>query len=233
MTLDTSKVSIKTSLASLFGKNLYEVDGDQLFLDELSQCAQEVTVREGSYIFKEGDPSDYVYVAISGAIMLERSTSKGVRHVFAFLFTGNLLGLSEFSVYSFSAKALNNVTVIKMNKKIIQSIFDRYPTIAKRFHQFTTHVLHYILDQMFIMGQKTAHQRLAHLILDMAHRIGHGTNRFFLPMGRQDIADYLGMSLETTSRGFSHLKKQGIINIENNYKITVLDSAALKEFADI
>ena len=89
-----------------------------------------------------------------------------------------------------------------------------------------------ILDQLFIMGQKSAHQRLAHFLLDMEHRLGRGTHRFLLPMSRQDIADYLGMSLETASRGFSKLKKDGLISIESNYQITVTDSEKLISYAD-
>jgi CRP/FNR family transcriptional regulator, anaerobic regulatory protein len=232
MTIDTSKVSIRTSLVSCFGRNFHDLEGSGHFLDELSKHAQEILVSENSFIFKERDPSDFIYIPVSGVVMLERSTFKGSRHVFAFLFTGNLLGLSEYSFYTFSAKTLSACTVIKINKQLIQNIFERHPAIAKRFHEFTNHVLSYILDQLFVMGQKTAHQRLAYFLLDMANRIGHGTNTFYLPMSRQDIADYLGMSLETASRGFSHLKKKGIISIQNNYRITIEDHEALQAFAD-
>lgn len=85
---------------------------------------------------------------------------------------------------------------------------------------------------MFVIGQKTAHQRLAYFLLDMKNRLGHGTDKFYLPMSRQDIADYLGMSLETASRGFSKMKKDKLIRIENNYQITLLGQAQLEEFAE-
>jgi len=230
--LDTSKVSIKTSLAACFGRNLYEQPGAHDFLQELSQSAQEVNVQQGCYIFKEGDPSDYVFIAISGAIMLERSSRKGARHVFAFLFTGNLLGLSEFTVYSFSAVALTSTTVVKINKRLIQNIFERHPKIAKSFHDFTTHVLLYVLDQMYILGQKTAPQRLAHFLLDMNNRLGRSSGQFYLPMNRIDIADYLGMSLETTSRSFSNLKRRKMIEIESSHKIIISNQQAMLAFVD-
>lgn len=232
MKLDTSKVSIKTSLASCFGSNFQDLNGSQDFLDELATMAQEITIEANSYIFKERDANNYVYIPISGVIMLERSTARGSRHVFAFLFTGNLIGLSEFSFYTFSAKSVSNSTIVKINKDLIKNVFERHPQIAKRFHEYTNMVLNYILDQLFIMGQKTAHQRLALFLLDMEKRIGHGTKKFFLPMSRQDIADYLGMSLETTSRGFTSLKNKGLISIENNYSITLLDPITLTEFSD-
>ena len=169
---------------------------------------------------------------VSGSIMLERSTSTGSRQVFSFLFTGNILGISEHTRYSFSAKTLTESTVVKINQKIIKSIFDKYPVIAHRYQEMTHHILSLILDQLFIMGQKTAHQRIAHFLLDMDHRIGRGSNKFHLPMSRQDIADYLGMSLETGSRGFSKLKKEELIQIDSNYQITILNYDKLKEYAE-
>ena len=232
MTLDINKVSIKTSLSSCFGNNINEIESSTDFFNELADKADEVTIGANEYLFRENDLSDFVYVPVSGAIMLERSTSTGSRQVFSFLFTGNILGISEHSLYSFSAQTLTESTVIKINQKIIKSIFDKYPVIAQRYQEMTHHILSLILDQLFIMGQKTAHQRIAHFLLDMEYRIGHGSNRFHLPMSRQDIADYLGMSLETGSRGFSKLKKESLIQIDSNYQITILDHDKLKSYAE-
>ena len=233
MSLDINKVAIKTSLASCFGYNLNDEENAAEFFEELAEKAEEVTVAAHEYVFREKDPSDYVYIPVSGSVMLERSTSTGSRQVFAFLFTGNILGISEHAVYSFSAKTLTETTIIKINRSLIQGIFDKYPVVAVRYQSVTHHILSLILDQLFVMGQKTAHQRIAHFLLDMEHRIGHGSNKFHLPMSRQDIADYLGMSLETSSRGFSKLKKDKFIEIESNYQITIVDREGLAEYAEI
>lgn len=232
MSLDINKVAVKTSLASCFGSNIKDMEGAAEFFDELALKAEEVELSANQYIFREKDKSDHVYVPISGSMMLERSTSTGSRQVFAFLFTGNILGISEHATYSFSAKTLTNSVVIKINQRLIKDVFDKYPAIAQRYQEMTNHILALILDQLFIMGQKTAHQRIAHFLLDMKHRLSHGTNTFHLPMSRQDIADYLGMSLETASRGFSKLKKEGLIDIESNYQITVLEMEQLTEYAE-
>lgn len=232
MSLDINKVVIKTSLTSCFGSHFKEVEGATQFFDELASDAEEVTLGPNEYIFREKDPSSYVYIPESGSMMLERSTASGSRQVFAFLFTGNLLGLSEHATYSFSAKTLTNAVVIKISRQLMKDIFDKYPAVAQRYHDVTGHILSLILDQLFIMGQKTAHQRLAHFLLDMEHRIGHGTHKFLLPMSRQDIADYLGMSLETASRGFSKLKNDGLIKIESNYQITILERDELVGYAE-
>ena len=232
MSLDINKVSIKTSLASCFGRNIRELEGATEFFEELAAKAEEITVEPHKYVLREKDPNDYVYVPVSGSIMLERSTSTGSRQVFAFLFTGNMLGVTELPYYSFSAKTLTQATVIKIHQKLISNAFDKYPMIGQRYQEMTSHILSLILDQLFIMGQKTAHQRVAHFLLDMEHRLGHGSNKFHLPMSRQDIADYLGMSLETSSRGFSRLKKDGLISIESNYQITILQQEMLKAYAE-
>lgn len=232
MSLDINKVSIKTSLASCFGNNIKDLEGSAEFFEELANKAEEVTVGAHEYILREKDPNDYVYVPVSGSIMLERSTSTGSRQVFAFLFTGNMLGVSELPQYTFSAKSLTEATVIKINQQLIKSVFDKYPIIAQRYQELTSNILALVLDQLFVMGQKTAHQRIAHFLLDMENRLGHGDNKFHLPMSRQDIADYLGMSLETSSRGFSKLKKEGLIHIESNYQITILENELLKDYAN-
>lgn len=232
MSLDINKVSIKTSLNSCFGNNLNEIESSTDFFNELAAKAEEIIVGKNNYLFHENEPSDFVYVPVSGSVMLERSTSTGSRQVFSFLFTGNILGISEHSVYRFSAKTLTESTVIKINQKLIKSIFDKYPVIAQRYHAMTHHILTLILDQLFIMGQKKTSQRIANFLIDMEHRIGHGSNRFHLPMSRQDIADYLGMSLETGSRGFSKLKNEGFIQIDNNYQITILEHDKLVSYAD-
>ncbi|WP_163930648.1 Crp/Fnr family transcriptional regulator [Paraferrimonas sp. SM1919] len=230
MTLDITKVSTKTSLNHCFANHNSELEGLDEFFNELGEHAEEVSINANQYLFRENDKSDYVYILISGAAMLERSTTAGSRQVFAFLYTGNLLGLSEHSNYSFSAKALTNSTAIKINHKTMQSIFDKFPAVAQKYHQKTGRILSLILDQLFIMGQKSAHQRLAHFLLDMINKLGRGTTKFMLPMSRQDIADYLGMSLETASRGFSRLKAEGHIEIESNYQITIINKEALEAF---
>jgi CRP-like cAMP-binding protein len=232
MALDINKVVIKTSLTSCFGSRFSDVEGATAFIEELAKEAEEVSLAPGDYVFREKDKSEYVYITETGSIMLERCTASGSRQVFAFLFTGNLLGLSERPTYSFSAKTLTNSVVIRITKQMMKDVFSKYPAVAQRYHDVTGHILSLILDQLFVMGQKSAHQRLVHFLLDMQYRIGRGTQKFFLPMSRQDIADYLGMSLETASRGFSKLKLDALIKIESNYQITLLDRDKLFEYAE-
>jgi CRP-like cAMP-binding protein len=88
------------------------------------------------------------------------------------------------------------------------------------------------MDRLFIMGRKYAHQRIAYFLLDMHERIGHEEGRFNLPMSRQDVSDYLGMSIETASRGFSNLKKKGLIEVKKNYQVCILDFERLKAFSE-
>jgi CRP/FNR family transcriptional regulator len=232
MPLDINKIVIKTSLTSCFGSQFKDVEGATEFIEELAREAEEVTLAPGEYVYREKDKSEYVYIPETGSIMLERCTASGSRQVFSFLFTGNLLGLSERPTYAFSAKTLTNAVVIRITKKMMKDVFEKHPAVAQRYQDVTSHILSLILDQLFVMGQKTAHQRLAHFLLDMQHRIGHGTQKFFLPMSRQDIADYLGMSLETASRGFSKLKSDGLIKIQLNYQITLLEKEKLLAYSE-
>nr|WP_282434742.1 helix-turn-helix domain-containing protein [Thalassotalea sp. Y01] len=80
------------------------------------------------------------------------------------------------------------------------------------------------------MGQRTAHQRLAHFLLDMEKRLFCHKGQYHLPMSRQDIADYLGMTVSTACRGFTKLKKKDWININSNSLITIVDHDAITDF---
>ncbi len=164
--------------------------------------------------------------------MLERTASNGARQVYAFLFTGNILGLSTASIdsYNFSAKALTDLSAIKIRRKDLETYFDAHHDVAKKFHNRTEMVLAGMLDHLFVMGQRTAHQRLAHFLLDMEKRLFCHKGQYHLPMSRQDIADYLGMTVSTACRGFTKLKKKDWININSNSLITIVDHDAITDF---
>lgn len=231
MSIELDKITIKTALTSCLGRDFLAFEGSEDFVADLSAHAEEVRVQTGDYLFKEDDPVKHGYISISGSFMLERATSEGTRHIFAFVFTGSLLGFSEQHHFTFSAKALSESAAIKVNMTFIEELFDKYPEIAKRVHNKTNKILSMILDQLFVLGQKTAHQRIAIFLLGMLKQIGNQQNTFLLTMARRDVADYVGMSIETCSRGLSKLSKQGIISIKDNYIVTVLDEERLVEFA--
>lgn len=146
MSLDINKVAIKTAITSCFGANCNDIQGATDFFREMAEDAEEVKVQSGQYIFTEKDASDYVYIPVSGSIMLERSTKNGDRQVFAFMFTGNLLGLSDATNYSFSAKTLTDSVMIKFSSQLIRRMFDKFPAFAQRYHSIFGHILQVILD---------------------------------------------------------------------------------------
>ncbi|WP_371189391.1 Crp/Fnr family transcriptional regulator [Thalassotalea maritima] len=232
MSLDISKISIKNALSSCFGRTIDTLNGGDEFLQLLAEKAEEVTVAPEQYLLQEGKNADFVYIPTSGTVMLERTASNGARQVYAFLFTGNILGLSTASIdtYNFSAKALTELTAIKIRRRDLEMYFDHHHDVAKKFHNRTEMVLARMLDHLFVMGQRTAHQRLAHFLLEMEKRLFCHKGQYHLPMSRQDIADYLGMTVSTACRGFTKLKRQGWINISSNSLIAINNHQALDDY---
>lgn len=234
MSLDINKISTKNSLTSCFGGNFDSMNGGEEFLKLMSDHADEVTISQDEYLLNEGELATYVFIPISGSVMLERTASNGNRQVYAFLFTGNILGLSTATMktYNFSAKALSDLTAIRIERQVLEHFFKQYQEYAEKYHNRTEIVLSSFLDHVFVMGQITAHQRLGHFLMDMEKRLFCHNGRFNLPMSRQDIADYLGMTVSTACRGFSALKRRGLIQITSNSFITILDRDALEEYVN-
>ncbi len=232
MSLDINKISVKNSLSSCFGTGLDSISGGDEFLTLLANHADEVTITADNYLLNEGERAEYVYIPISGSVMLERTASNGSRQVYAFLFTGNILGLSTSSIasYNFSAKALSDLSTIRISRQLLEDFFRRSFEISKKYHTRTEIVLSAMLDHLFVMGQRTAHQRLAHFLLDMENRLFCHKDQYNLPMSRQDIADYLGMTVSTACRGFTALKRKGWISIASNSLITINDKDALEHY---
>ncbi|WNC72123.1 helix-turn-helix domain-containing protein [Thalassotalea psychrophila] len=232
MSLDINKISVKNSLTSCFGTALESINGGDEFLALLANNADEVHIDSHDYLLNEGESADYVFIPISGSVMLERTASNGARQVYAFLFTGNILGLSTSSIakYNYSAKALSDLTAIRINRQVLEEFFKRALDIGKKYHTRTEVVLSAMLDHLFVMGQRTAHQRLAHFLLDMENRLFCHKGQYNLPMSRQDIADYLGMTVSTACRGFTALKKKGWISISSNSLIIINDRDAMTHY---
>lgn len=231
MTQGNCKTDIKASLVACFGNHFSGVKGAHHFLEELSINADSVSLEANEYLFKEHDTCQHFFILESGAMMLERSTASGSRQVFAFLVTNNLLGITESAHYSYGAKAITCSSLIRVNAKLLRNNFKKFSAVAKRYNDITGRILSLTLDHLFIMGQLSAHQRLAHFLLDIEQRINSDCPHFMLPMSRQDIADYLGISLETTSRGFSKLKNEGLIKVQGNSQITLLEREKLCEYS--
>jgi CRP/FNR family transcriptional regulator len=111
---------------------------------------------------------------------------------------------------------------------------DARPPLLRRLHEQASHELSLAQEQMMLLGRRTAEEKIVCFLLRMQQRwarIGRSSVTVQLPMGRQDIADFLGLTIETVSRQFTKLRKENVIRIENNRRVTVPDMDRLMRHA--
>ncbi len=178
-------------------------------------------------VFLEGDPADHIYEVLSGTLMLYKLLPDGRRQIVEVVLSGDLFGLAHMDVYDCCAEALTPALV---------AIFDRRDAqMSEAFQQQITKCLlrkvQTLHDHVVTLGRKTALERVAtFLIRFIPTRGSYGCTgkqepkdctRIHLAMTRQEIADYLGLTLETVSRAFSELKRRGILTLEKQDEVMI------------
>jgi CRP/FNR family transcriptional regulator len=186
----------------------------------------------GETLFAEGDDADCVYEIMSGMVRLYKLLPDGRRQITGFLRAGNLLGLAPEGVCVYTAEAITEVTLCRYKRRALERLMDEAPGFAKRLLTVTSHELRAAQDQMLLLGRKTATEKVASFLLLMAERQdGSDADEIEVPMTRNDIADYLGLTLETVSRTLSKLKHNGLIALPTPGHIVILRHDQLEEIA--
>jgi len=221
------------SCAARNGRLCSVMDEDSIY--ELDALATRVTINKGEYLFEEEDPTRYVYNLQVGMGYLERLSSDGRRQIMAFLYPGDFIGLIPDSIVSVSAKALSPLTACRWEMKDIDKLMDKHHELEHRIRRIGNRVLATTMDQLFILGCKNARERLAFFLLQMEKRQKMATGEadsIHLPMTRGDIADYLGVTVETVSRVFTIIKEEGLIALPDPYEVIILEREKLENIAE-
>ncbi len=186
----------------------------------------------GETIFWEGDAADSVFEVIKGTLRLHKLLPDGRRQVTGFLCAGHLVGLAPEGTWVYTAEAITDVTLCRYRRSAFERLIDTVPGFARRVLTVTSHELRVAQDQMLLLGRKTAAERVASFLLLMADQQGEGSaTEISVPMGRNDIADYLGLTVETVCRTLSQLKRNELIDLPTHGRIVIRDRDALEELA--
>lgn len=181
----------------------------------------------GEVLFSEGDKADSVYEVLSGMVRLYKLLPDGRRQVTGFLTAGQLLGLAPQGTCVFTADALTEVSLVRYKRDAFERLIDEVPGFARRLLAVTSHELHAAQDQMVLLGRKSASEKVASFLLMLpAHK-----DDIDVPMTRGDIADYLGLTVETVSRTLTRLRQDGLIALPVPARIQVLDRKGLENLA--
>ena len=208
------------------------LDPDELsFLEDISGDS---AFEEKSALFREEDHVVSIYNITSGVVRLVRSLPDGRRQITGFALPGDFLGLSLEKSWTFTAEAVTEVRACRFKRSIFEDFSDRKPQLMKRMHEFATHELSLAQDHMVLLGRLTAEEKIATFLVTMKRRWtrveGHELGLIRLPMGRQDIADYLGLTIETVSRVINQMQRDRKLVIVPD-GIRFVDAAYFEEHA--
>ena len=182
----------------------------------------EFTYKKGSEIYGEKEPAEYVYQVKTGAVRSYKLLSDGRRQIGAFHLAGDVFGLENGGAHRFTAEAIIDTMVRLIRRQSLELVAESDAMVARNLLTMTTSNLQHAEDHMLLLGRKTSLDRVAAFLLEMDKRLT-AAGVMALPMSRRDIADYLGLTLETVSRALSRLHELGILGfIGNNQRQIVL-----------
>jgi CRP/FNR family transcriptional regulator, nitrogen fixation regulation protein len=176
-------------------------------------------------IFGENEPADYVYKVISGSVRTYKILSDGRRQVGGFYLPGDIFGLEFADQHTFSAEAITDARVIVVKRSALTALAGRDAAIGRELFAFTSRELRRVQNRVLLLV-KSAQERVAGFLLEMAERT-RGGNIVELPMSRQDIADYLGLTIETVSRTLTGLESAAAIDVPTSRRIVLRNWSAL------
>jgi CRP/FNR family nitrogen fixation transcriptional regulator len=177
-------------------------------------------------IFGENEPAEYLYRVISGAVRTYKVLNDGRRQIGGFYLPGDVFGLEVGDEHTFSAEAITECKILVIKRSSVVALAARDSSVARELWTMTANELQRAQDHIMLLI-KTAQERVAGFLLEMASR-SPGSNEVELPMSRQDIADYLGLTIETVSRTLTQLEHSAAIAVPASRRIVLRNRAALR-----
>lgn len=181
--------------------------------------------KRNAEIYGENEPAEYLYKVVSGAVRTYKVLADGRRQIGAFYMPGDVFGLESTDQHAFSAEAITDAKVLVVKRSALVALAGRDNEVARQLWTITAGELRRAQDHIVALI-KTAEERVVDFLLDMAARIARG-NKFDLPMSRQDIADYLGLTIETVSRTLTHLEHTAAIELPSARCIVLRNRGSL------
>lgn len=176
-------------------------------------------------IFGEHEPADYLYKVVSGAVRTYKILSDGRRQIGGFYLPGDIFGLEFADKHTLAAEAIVSAKVLVIKRSALTALAERDSGTARDIYVLTARELQRAQARIVLLV-KSAHERVASFLLEMAERAAAG-NAIELPMSRQDIADYLGLTIETVSRTLTSLETAATIEVPTSRRIVLRNRDAL------
>lgn len=203
-------------------------------LEQLDAIKYYRTFEAGQPVIWSGDPMEFVSSVVSGIATLSQTMEDGRTQMVGLLLPSDFIGRPGRDAAPFDVVAVTDLTLCCFRKKPFEDMMEKTPSIGTRLLQMTLDELDSAREWMLVLGRKTAREKIASLLAILARRDAslykkppHDGMSFELPLTRESMADYLGLTLETVSRQVSALKKSGVIELQGKRRVIIPDLQAL------
>jgi len=191
--------------------------------------------RPGKLFIEESDPATAFFNITSGTARLYKLLPDGRRQITGFANGGNFLGLAVSDTYAFSAEAIDTVHYCRFPRTRLRVLMHDFPLMEERLLKFASIELVAAQEQMLLLGRKSARERVASFLIARSRldAAAQGSRSpFVLPMARGDIADYLGLTIETVVRTLKRLRDEGMIEVSNTSTVVIRDRTSMLGLAE-
>lgn len=205
-------------------------------LNELESLKNRESFSSGAAIFQEGSAREKIYTIVSGAVRLVKTLNDGRRCITGFAFAGDFLGFVEAGSHILTAEAITPVIVCSFDRRMIENYLRQHSEVRDRVLDMAKNALQRSYENQLILSRLSPVEKVARFLFDMIRRMENNRLRaspLTLLMNRTDIADHLGLTIETVSRCFSKLKVQGVIKLLSVNQVEIVDQTLLKQIAAI
>jgi len=199
-----------------------------------SKISFEKKYEDKQNIFFQNDPSTHLFNITEGNVKIYQLLDDGRIQIIGFLYPGDFFGTYKNNKYNYSAEAIGDLRTCVFDQKTLDKYMDQNPVLAKELINQTSYELTLAQDRMTVMGRLNAVEKIANFLINISNqrkRIGWPSNPISLSMTRQDIADYLGLTIETVSREISKLKSSNIIKIISSKQLFINDFEKLAQIS--
>jgi CRP-like cAMP-binding protein len=186
-----------------------------------------MSFRRNAEMFGESEPADFVYKVVSGSVRTSKILSDGRRQIGGFYLPGDICGFECADEHSWSAEAITDAKVLVIKRNALTTLADRDAAVGRELFALTASELRHVQERVLLLI-KSAQERVASFLLEMADRGLASSSVIELPMSRQDIADYLGLTIETVSRTLTILENSAAISLPTSRRIVLHNRAALR-----
>ncbi|MGB8058746.1 MAG: helix-turn-helix domain-containing protein [Pseudolabrys sp.] len=193
--------------------------------DSFEMIGASMSFARNAEIYGENEPAEYLYKLVSGSVRTSKILNDGRRQIGAFYLPGDTFGLEVGSEHALAAEAITDAKVIVVKRSAVEALAVRDSEVARQLRAVTGRELQRMQHHILLLI-RSAKERVAGFLLEMAARV-KCNDQIELPMSRQDIADYLGLTIETVSRTLRILENSAAIALPNSRRIVLRNHRAL------